>query len=216
MLAIFAHARRLFLLSSYGTNSMNDPIPLADDAMDRYAAGDNAAFGDVYDALAPRLHRYLLRLTRYDSARAEDLLQQTFLQIHDARGRFHTGSAVAPWAYAIARRLFIDSARRNSREDLSGTYEEIVGHTLSTGPTPEADLEAHRLAEDLRQAIASLPPQQREAFLLVRDEGLSMAEAAEVLGTTVAGVKLRASRAYKALRALFAYVGRDVTEEKAS
>src|SRR5580658_2571241 len=57
----------------------------ADVAMERYSAGDDAAFVAVYDAVAPQLHAYLLRRTR-NSARADDLLQQTMLHIHRARG----------------------------------------------------------------------------------------------------------------------------------
>src|SRR5688572_13668741 len=65
----------------------------ANAAMERYAAGDDGAFGDLYDALAPRLYGYLLRQTR-DPVRAEDLLQQTMLQIHAMRGRFFPGADV--------------------------------------------------------------------------------------------------------------------------
>ena len=61
----------------------------ADVAMERYAGGDDASFGLVYDALAPRLFGYLLRQTR-QRARAEDLLQQTMLHIHRARASFIT------------------------------------------------------------------------------------------------------------------------------
>src|SRR5262249_20161831 len=87
----------------------------ANSAMDRYAQGDEASFSELYDALAPRLYGYLLRQTRNDT-RAEDLLQQTFLQIHCARGRFIPGADVVPWAFAIARRLLIDGVRRSGRE----------------------------------------------------------------------------------------------------
>src|SRR5258708_12316377 len=83
--------------------------------MDRYANGDDGAFGDLYDLLAPRLYGYLVRQTR-NTARAEDLVQQTFLQMHCARGRFVPGADVVPWAFAIARRLLIDGVRRSGRE----------------------------------------------------------------------------------------------------
>ena len=73
-----------------------------DVAMERYAAGDDAAFATVYDVLAPRLYGYLLRQTRERSS-AEDLLQQTMLHIHRARVRFIAGAEVTPWAFAIAR-----------------------------------------------------------------------------------------------------------------
>src|SRR5262249_51768481 len=72
-----------------------------DAAMERYAAGDDTAFGAVYDALASRLHRYIRRQMK-ESQAAEDLLQETFLRMHKARGTFVTGAAVLPWAFAIA------------------------------------------------------------------------------------------------------------------
>src|SRR5207253_9574955 len=87
-----------------GTGTLVQPRADADVAMEQYAAGDDAAFARVYDALAPRLYGYLLRQT-HERSRAEDLLQQTMLQIHRARDRFIPGAEVTPWAFAIARRL---------------------------------------------------------------------------------------------------------------
>ena len=98
--------------------------PSADSAMDRYAAsGDAAAFSELYDLLAPRLCGYLLRQTR-DPSLTEDLLQQTMLQIHYARARFIRGARVTPWAFAIARRLFIDGLRRRKFEGPLPTYDD--------------------------------------------------------------------------------------------
>ncbi len=87
----------------------------ADAAMERYANGDEAAFAELYDAVAPRLLGFLRKALRDDSA-AEDLMQQALLQIHRARGSFIPGAPVIPWAFAIARRLIIDSARRRRIE----------------------------------------------------------------------------------------------------
>src|SRR5271166_506830 len=86
-------------------------------AMDRYACGEDAAFSELYDLLAPRLSAFLLRRTR-DASHTEDLLQQTFLQMHHARRHFGTGADVTPWAYAIARRLLIDAFRKKGRESV--------------------------------------------------------------------------------------------------
>jgi RNA polymerase sigma-70 factor, ECF subfamily len=74
----------------------------ADAAMERYARGDEAAFADVYDAIAPRLLDFLRKATR-DPFAAEDLMQQTLLHMHRARGSFIPGAPVMPWARAIAR-----------------------------------------------------------------------------------------------------------------
>jgi RNA polymerase sigma-70 factor (ECF subfamily) len=172
------------------------PRTTADTAMERYAAGDDAAFGLVYDALAPRLYGYLLRQTR-DRARAEDLLQQTLLHIHRGRSRFIPGAEVMPWAFAIARRLVVDSVRRGKREVLTPTGE-TEGH--STAPGADDLVHVSELTARVESTLARLPQSQRVAFELIKHEGLSVAEAAAVLGTTVAAVKLRAHRAYEALR----------------
>ncbi len=173
------------------------PRTEADTAMERYAAGDNAAFGLVYDVLAPRLYGYLVRQTR-DHARAEDLLQQTLLRMHRARDRFIVGAEVTPWAFAIARRLLIDTVRRGKREVLTDDGEPDAG----AAPDPGADdrVAGKELEARIRHELSRLPASQRVAFELVKDEGLSMAEAAAVVGTTATAVKLRAHRAYEALR----------------
>lgn len=172
----------------------------ANSAMDRYAQGDDAAFSELYDALAPRLYGYLVRQTRNDS-RAEDLLQQTFLQVHCARGRFIRGADVVPWVFAIARRLLIDGVRRSGREVSLELREEAgAPPPISTALQQDELVHSKQLAASIERELARLPDSHREAFELIKQEGLSLAEAAEVLGTTVAAVKLRAHRTYQALR----------------
>jgi RNA polymerase sigma-70 factor (ECF subfamily) len=172
--------------------------------MERYARGEDQAFSELYDALAPRLRRYLLRASG-DPGRADDLLQQTMLQIHRARGRFIAGAEVLPWAFAIARRLLIDSLRRrrNERRTISlETGGRDAGPVEAAAVQHGADelLDGQRLARALEAELARLPESHRLAFELVRNEGLSIREAAEVLGATPTAVKLRAHRAYAALR----------------
>ena len=170
----------------------------ADAAMDRYASGDDRAFAELYDALAPRLFRYVLRTTR-DVQIAEDVVQQTMLQIHRSRGTFLRGAAVLPWAMAIARRFAIDSFRRGRKESL--VHADDPPEQISPDADPRAFAEASETAQRIERELAKLPETQREAFRLVKQEGLSVAEAAAVLGITVSAVKLRAHRAYEALRA---------------
>jgi RNA polymerase sigma-70 factor, ECF subfamily len=185
-----------------------DPIrAAANAAMSRYARGEDEAFAPLYDAMAPRLHRYLVRQTR-DQARADDLLQQTMLHVHRARGRFAPGAEVFPWAFAIARRLLIDSIRRGKHEVLArrdrerdgggdGGRQEIAGNARGADEL----LDSKRLAHAVERELARMPEQHRVAFELIKQEGLSVKEAAAVLGTTSTAVKLRAHRAYNALRA---------------
>lgn len=169
-------------------------------AMARYAAGNDAAFADVYDAIAPRIHGYLLRQTR-DPAAADDLLQKTLLQIHRKRGTYVAQLAVLPWAYAIARRLCIDEFRRQ-KTDMLWSAGELADHHRLVGATPDDEVGYRQLLQLLESELQGLPENQRVAFELLSIEGLSHDQAAQVLGTTVNAVKLRAFRAYSAIRAV--------------
>jgi len=167
----------------------------ANAAMGRYAGGDDAAFAELYDLLAPRLRSFLRRRT----ANAEDLLQQTFLQMHCARGHFVPRGDMTAWAFVIARRVLIDDFRKKGPALAPGDW--VDHESAALGALPDRILGQRRLTRRVGEELARLPRPQREAFDLVQVEGLSMADAAAALGTTVATVKLRAFRSYKALRA---------------
>ena len=180
-------------------------------AMDRYARGDDRAFAELYDLLAPRLYGFLIRKAG-DRALAEDLVQQTFLHMHRARATYVTGADVVPWAFALARNLTIDAFRRRRRELLSDTGD-LRGEALAIALDMPADerLQAQQAADCMQHCFAELPDSQRTAFELLKRDGLSLAQAAETLGISVGAVKVRAHRAYEALReALRAHLGGEV------
>ena len=168
--------------------------------MVRYVQGDDDAFSDVYDALAPTLRGFLLRRTQ-DEACAEDLVQHVFLKMVAARRRFCPDADVMPWAFAIARRLLIDSFRTRRRERLMTAEDELrLDCRPDTGGHPDQLMSHRRLMRRIEHELGTLPESHRVAFELVQLEGLTMAEAARALGTTVNAVKLRSHRAYEALR----------------
>jgi RNA polymerase sigma-70 factor, ECF subfamily len=177
-----------------------------DEAMHRYAQGEQAAFAILYDGLEQKLRAFLTRLTGAPVI-ADDLLQETFMRIHRARGSFETGAAVVPWAYAIARNAWLDHVRaakvRGEKMRAKSTDESRAAGEASTGP--DADSEqlaiARQTAALVESILGRLAPAQREAFVLLRYEGMSVEDAAAVLGSTPTAVKLRAFRAYEALRA---------------
>ena len=162
--------------------------------MERYVDGEAEAFEYLYRRVSANLMGYLLRLTR-NRERAEDLLQITFSKIHRARGSYLRGAPVLPWILAIARRSFLDE-RRSAHvrtEDLS-----------PDGSLPEQQNEAPplptELSDALEVALDRLPDTYREAIVLTKITGLSVAEAATVLGATETAVKLRVHRGYNQLR----------------
>ena len=164
--------------------------------MERYCDGDASAFRELYALLAPRLFGYLLHMAR-DRAVAEDLLQQTFLKVHRARAAYVRGADPLPWIYAIGHRTFLDEARRQKRAivnvDKEGEVPEVAAEPPPPGPDPE-------IAKAALAALEELPPQQREAVILTKLDGRSIAEAAEIAGTTPGAMKVRAHRGYVALR----------------
>ncbi len=175
-----------------------------DAVMERYADGDDRAFVELYRLGAPRVRGFLLRLCG-DAALADDLTQETFVRVHRARGAFEASSAALPWFFAIARNAFVDHRRREqTRRGVSaplppGDAGPPEAEAPPSGRGDEA-LAASEVLDLVKKTLDALTPIQREAFVLVRFEGLSIAEAAQVLGATEAAVKVRAFRAYEALR----------------
>jgi RNA polymerase sigma-70 factor (ECF subfamily) len=170
--------------------------------MSRYARGDAEAFAIVYDAVAPRLEGYLRRHLR-GSAQVEDIIQQTFMQMHDKRGTFNAGAEVLPWAFSIARNFMIDMLRKTKREaaaDLGDERTAMGALLVSPMASGEELLAARETGRRVLAAFEALTDHQRAAYELTEGEGLSHAEAAEVLGTTVMGVKLCRHKVHKRLR----------------
>jgi RNA polymerase sigma-70 factor (ECF subfamily) len=181
-------------------------IQRGDDAMNRYAAGDDRAFADLYAVLSPLLTRYLGRRVR-DSAAVPDLVQETLLRVHLARRSFVPGSPVIPWVLTIARRQMIDAHRRRPHEERADNrrLDRLTFHNIADSlPGAEAIVAANEVATHLDHALGSLSEPQRAALRLVKGEGLSIQQAAAALGTTTTGVKLRTHRARQLLRAKLA------------
>jgi RNA polymerase sigma-70 factor (ECF subfamily) len=178
-----------------------DDLVAANRAMERYADGEDQAFGTVFGVVAPRLLRYLRRLTGSDE-NARDLLQETLLRLHQARGAFREGSAVLPWSYTIARNVFLDAQRGRKRASatlVTRDTEEL--DEPAVGAEAESAAVARETAKAVERALSDMSAARREAFILVRFEGLSVADAAEVLGISENAAKLRAFQAYEAIRA---------------
>jgi RNA polymerase sigma-70 factor (ECF subfamily) len=171
--------------------------------MDRYGRGEDEALEELYRLAAPRVRAFLLRLCA-DLTLADDLTQDAFLRICNARGQFVAGAPALPWMLAIARNALRDHYRREQvRRD-----NHADAMRFAVGPDGEASDEggdrsliAKQTLGAVQRALMKVPVRQREAFVLLRFEGLSVGEAAAVLGATQAAVKILVHRAYTAVRA---------------
>jgi RNA polymerase sigma factor (sigma-70 family) len=170
--------------------------------MGRYCDGEIAAFHALYGLVSRRLLGYLLGLVG-ERAAAEDLLQVTFLKLHEARSIYVRGADPIPWMYTIAHRTCLDELRRRKRSRVKltedGTAPEVMVADLAGAPEG-ASREDEGLSGVTLAALDQLPHNQREALILTKVHGRTHQEAAAITGTTPGAVKLRAHRAYVTLR----------------
>jgi RNA polymerase sigma-70 factor (ECF subfamily) len=185
-------------MTTEGTAPVN-----ADEAMSQYAQGNDKAFGIVYDSVAPRLEGYLRRHLS-DKAQVEDVIQHTFMQMHDKRGTFCPGAEVIPWAFSIARNFMIDTQRKTKRETASEGIEDqasVSAFWVASVPDGEQVAQARQTSKRIVAVFNNCTDHQRAAFELIKADGLSHSEAAQVLNTTVMGIKQCAHKVYEKLRA---------------
>ena len=178
------------------------PLPIIEteeDLMLAYVGGDAAAFRRLFARLAPMIAGMARRRLRND-AEAQDVAQQTFLQLHRARHDFRPGMRLRPWVVTIAMNLARDLLRRRSR----WLAEEVPDHLAAAGPSPAEALDRAVESRRARAAVALLPVEQRELIerRWFREENFE--EIATALGTTQGAARVRSHRAVRTLRALLA------------
>ena len=162
--------------------------------MARAQAGDAEAYRALLDDVGPAVLSFLSRRID-DRDDLADAYQETFLALHRARHTYQPARPIEPWLFAIARNVAADFGRRRRRR---------AGHEIVTDHTPEPAVEPERdVGARLDAALRALPIRQREALQLLKFQGLTVAEAAARVGTTPGALKVRAHRAYVALKSAF-------------
>ena len=163
--------------------------------MIRYQGGSLEAFQEIYTQLAAAVRRYLWHLAS-GSEIADDLLQETFLQVHRSRAAYNPAYPVRPWVFGLARNVF----RMNRRAARRWAAVHQSREELPESPVfPEADRLGSR--DELQRGIASLSADQAEALLLHHEWGFSFDEIAGMVGVSAATARARASRGMADLRA---------------
>ena len=139
-------------------------------------------------ALIPNLRAFAVSLCG-DVERADDLVQESLLKAWDHLESFQEGTNLRAWLFTILRNTYFSECRRRRREveDRDG----IKAADLSVHPEQPGHLDM----QDFRRALDALPPDQREALVLVGAAGFSYEEAAEISGCAVGTIKSRVNRA---------------------
>lgn len=172
--------------------------------MVQYQRADATATTVLIRRVSPLLLRYFVSQCR-NRAEAEDLLQDTWLQIHKVRHTYRPGEPLLPWVYAIARHVRVDGYRRSAR---IRSREQVIS------PLPEPSIMAGPLATsqpDFDEMIAVLPASQREVVTMLKASDMSLEDVACATASSVGSVKLKAHRAYEKLRSVLRREGSTMT-----
>jgi len=185
-----------------------------------FKSGDGRAFETLVRKHRGAVFNFILRFTG-QRARAEDLLQETWLKVIRSAPEYEAKARFTTWVYTIARNLCVDSARKESyrqadsldapahaSEDGDGrTRGELVADVASVDP--ERGAHNARLRPLLERALATLPEEQREVFILREYSGIAFKEISLVTSTSENTVKSRMRYALEALRKRLAELGVD-------
>ena len=174
-----------------------------EDLMLRYAGGDAAAFEQLYARHRGGLYRYIARQCGERGA-AEELYQDVWSRVIEARARYRAEARFATWLYTLAHNRLIDWYRKSSRvvwadfgRDDGEPEPEIAAQRHWQ---PEVRTESRQIAQALLPLLDDLPPPQRDAFLLHEEGGLSVEEIAAATGTRTETAKSRLRYAVAKLR----------------
>lgn len=124
---------------------------------------------------------------------ADDLVQETLLKAWAAQERFEPGTSMRAWTFVILRNAYLTDMRRNR---FRADYDETVAERILVAPAAQ---EGPMHLSDMHRALLTLPPERREALLLVGAGGFSYDEAAKICGCAVGTIKSRVGRARAAL-----------------
>ena len=152
-----------------------------------YGKGDSGAFDRLYARHKGPLYRLVLRSVR-ERGLAEELYQEIWMRVIEARGRYTVQAKFTTWLYTIAHHRLADHWKRKGLK-----LVELDGEDAPAAPEyePAAQAEARQSATRLAAALAALPEAQREAFLLYEDAGMSIAEIAAATGVNQEAAKSR-------------------------
>ena len=157
-------------------------------------SGEERAFEALYDRYGAAIYRFLRRLAR-NSAAAEDLTQQVFLRVHEARASFDVRRSFRAWVFTIAHRLTLNWLGAHAQAIEHG---ELADHP-DAAPSPETRAMASLELSRVERALEGLPGEDVGVLLLRKFEGLAFSEIAAALGCSDDAAKMRAHRALKRL-----------------
>ena len=153
------------------------------------------AWRDIEARLRPYVERRVA-----SAAEVDDIVQEILVRVHKGLGTLRDEGSFGGWVYRIAARTIADATKSHARDPLARGAEVV--DAAGAGPDEAADLQLE-LGECVALFVARLPSPYREAITLTELQGLTQKDAAEMLGTSLSGMKSRVQRGRERIRAMF-------------
>lgn len=184
-----------------------------EELMQRYRDGDAASFDVLYTRHRGPLFRYFLRLAR-PAAVAEELFQDVWMNLIRARQQYQVRAKFTTWLYRMAHNRLIDHYRRTSSSARFAFPDDPDDDVAASVPDesfrePDNELERRRLGARLIEALAELPEEQREAFLLREESSMTLEEIAAATDVNIETAKSRVRYAIVKLRRCLTHTDAD-------
>jgi len=179
-----------------------DPDPTDEILAAHVARGDVAAFATLYDRYAHRIYAWAAHVV--GSTEAEDVVQEVFARLWNKAGQFDANRGRFAWWFgAVVRHHLLGQLRRRTVQQRIVAADEIdrvLADVADRGAGPEDLAWSHEQAGDIRQALATLPEEQRRVLVLAYFTGLSQSQIAAHTATPLGTVKKRTRLALQKLR----------------
>ncbi|MFQ5675827.1 MAG: RNA polymerase sigma factor [bacterium] len=188
---------------------MSVRIKTDEQLMLEYSSGNPKAFEELFRRYGTRIYNLFLRWERNAEA-AQDLLQDCFVRVIEARDRYQPTKAFSNWLYTIAMNLLRDRQRQRGRRKVR-QFNENEAEFLNIPDTdsrnrPDRVADRSSLKESVEEALHALPEDQKEAIMLSKYQGLSFLEIGQVLGISTEAAKQKAYRGMLTLRKSLAHL----------
>jgi len=188
------------MISAVQTLKPEKPVDDEMEMVKRTAEGDEHAFACLVSRHTTAVYRFLRRLLNHDGD-AEDLTQETFLQLYKHRRKLRKNASVLPYLYTIARNKAISKIRwRQVRQILSPLTEVHENMVFNQEGSPRCNLDEANIEQRLNQALEKLNSKYRTVIILRFFEGLSFGQIAEIMNKPEGTIKTWGYRAEQELR----------------
>ena len=161
-------------------------------------AGDFSPATEIYDRYSSRIYNFAYRFLKNSEA-AEDAAQEVFVKMLKHANQFHGDAKLSTWLFSITANWCRDYLRKSDNK-AKEAEEVLIQIPAPAELAPDRNLERRQNEERIQRALGALTPEQREAILLSRYQGLSYAEIAQIAGCSEGAVKTRVFRAMETLK----------------